>query len=247
MTRPTDDRPDLWAEVTAARLPADALGALAAVRGRAGVRVRLVGDLAWVTWPAGAADVVRCLRPARGVAFFAERDGAWFRLGRRVPTADRPPDDPGQPLDAVLVPGRVSPTLPAAGRLAPVRVGVVRGGPVRPATALRCRLADLLPWAESATTAELAAVTAARCGEVALLRGEKLPTVRDAVRFWGANLLVPLGYRVEPDLPPEAVRAAAGAAADELLVLDEAGAEAVPEAAFAPLTRAGVRLAGASP
>src|SRR5436305_12062883 len=104
MTTSRERDPDPWADVTAARLPADALGALAAVRDRDGVRVRLAGDVAWVTWPAGAADVVRCLRPARGVAFFAERGGQWFRLGRRVPTADRPPDDPGRSLDAVLVP-----------------------------------------------------------------------------------------------------------------------------------------------
>jgi hypothetical protein len=64
-----------------------------------------------------------------------------------------------------------------------------------------------------------------------------------AVRLWGDDLLVPVGFRPDPDLPPATLREAVGAEADELVVLDEAGAEVVPRAAFAPLTRAGVRLA----
>ena len=62
------------------------------------------------------------------------------------------------------------------------------------------------------------------------------------MRFWGETVLVPTGFRPEPDLPAAALRAALGVAADELLVLDETGAEVIPRAAFEPLTRAGVRL-----
>ena len=56
-------------------------------------------------------------------------------------------------------------------------------------------------------------------------------------------MLLPVGWRADPDLGDDALRIACDVADDELLLLDEAGPEAVPDAAFAPLTRAGVRLA----
>ena len=56
-------------------------------------------------------------------------------------------------------------------------------------------------------------------------------------------MLVPVGFRPEPDLPFAAVRAAVGAADGELVLLDPDAADLIPAAAFAPLTRAGVRLA----
>ena len=243
MTRTEEPAADPWAAVTAARLPVAGLGSLAAVRNRAGVRVHTDEGTAWVVWQGGSAEVVRCLRPALGVEFFTERGGEWFRFGSRVPTADRPPGGPGRSPDAALVPARVEPAPVRPGSLEPVRIGVVRGGTVQPATALRCRASDLLPWADTATTAELRAVRAARRNQDAILRGDRLPSIRGATRYWGTTLLVPLGSRPDPDLPPSVIRAACGVGSDALLVLDESGAVVVPEAAFTPLTRAGIRLA----
>jgi hypothetical protein len=65
--------------------------------------------------------------------------------------------------------------------------------------------------------------------------------VPDAQRFWGERVLTPLGFRPEPELPETALRAAAEVSLGELLVLTESGAEAIPEDAFAPLTRAAMR------
>jgi hypothetical protein len=117
----------------------------------------------------------------------------------------------------------------------------VRGGLARPASALVCEFAALAAWAESATTFELSAVRAARDGDRALLLGDRLPVIAGR-RYWGCRVLLPLGMRVDPDLGDDALRIACDVADDELLVLDEAGPAAVPDAAFAPLTRAGVRL-----
>jgi hypothetical protein len=239
----TPNRPDPWSAVTAARLPADGLAALAPVRSRADVRVQLAGAVAWVRWPAGQPDVVRHLLPVEGVAFFTHRDGAWFPFGRLVPTADAPPDADGLPVAAVIAPQRFEASAPEPPAWAPVAIGVVRGGEPRPATALACPVGELLRWADTATTAELSAVRAARAGGRALLLGRRLPVISTAVRYWGDKVLVPLGFRVEPDLPDAVLREAAGVVApEELLVLDEGGAEVVPLAAFEPVTRAGVRL-----
>ena len=233
---------DPWKDVTAARIPAAGAAALGPVRHRREVRVLPDGDRLWVRWPVGLADVVRCLLPVPGVVFLAPRGGAWYPFGSRLPTVDRPPDGDGLPVAAVLAPARFTSIGPGELTAAPVVLTVVRGGEPRPVTALACHIADLAAWADTATTAELAAATAARAGKRVILRGAKLPVVPAATRYWGDDVLVPVGFRPEPDLRSAVIRAAIGAD-DELVVLDESGAELIPRAAFAPVTRAGVRLA----
>jgi hypothetical protein len=234
---------DPWREVSAARLPWPALAALARVCDRTNVRVHRAGDAAWVCWPAGSADVVRCLLPAEGVEFYVRRGERWFRFGRRTPTSDVPPDDEGRPVSAVLLPARfdvLASSPPAASRVA---LRIAHGGPPQPVAALACPLAELRQWADTATTLELAAVRAALAGDRAVLLGSKLPAVASATRFWGRDVFVPAGFRPDPDLPPAVLRAAVGAAADDLVFLDADGADLIPKSAFAPLTRAGLRLA----
>ncbi|WP_439620512.1 hypothetical protein [Gemmata sp.] len=236
---------DRWRDVVAARIPAEHLDSLAPVRDRSGVRVHATGATTWIRWPAGSADVVRCLLPVPGVTFFTHLRGVWRKLGSTLPTSDVPPEGDGLPVAAVLVPGRFE-AAPPREATRPAVLGIVRGGEPRPATALVCPVESLVQWADVATTAELAAVRAARCGDRAVLLGPRLPSLAGAVRFWGTTVLVPVGFRPDPELPPAALREACGAEPDELLLLDEAGAEVVPKGAFEPLTRAGVRL-GAAP
>jgi hypothetical protein len=234
---------DPWKDVSAARLAVAHLAALAPVRDRSDVRVHTDGEAAWVRWPAGKTDVVRCLLPVPGAAFFTWRDGLWFRFGSRLPTDETPPTDEGRPVSALLFPAKFETVAPSKETTTPVRLGLVRGGEPQAVTALACPLPDLARWVDTATTAELAAVRAARCGDRAVLLGSRLPAVASGTRFWGSELLVPVGYRPEPDLPTAAVRAAVGAEDGEVVLLDHDGAELIPKAAFEPLTRAGLRLA----
>ena len=116
----------------------------------------------------------------------------------------------------------------------------------------RCAPNALAAWAERATSAELASLKgawikpAAQGGSngLVLVTGAigSLPLMTEGVRFWGAELLIPLGFKAVPDLPPAAIRSAAGATKDELAVLDEDGLELIPWAIFKPLSRAAVRL-----
>ena len=233
---------DPWREISAARLPAENLAALAPVRNQPNVRVHPDGEAVWVSWPAGQSEVARCLLPVPGVAFFVSRGGLWFRFGRRLPASERPPNVAGLPVAAVLVPAKFEPTAPPSLLPTPAALGIARGGEPKPATALTCPVADLVAWADGATTAELAAVRGAHSASRVILLGASRVSIPGAVRYWGEDVLVPLGYRLVPELGEGAIRAAAGAAEGELLLLDEGGAEVIPRAAFAPLTRAGVRL-----
>lgn len=233
---------DPWNDVTAARIPAASLGALARLRAVEGVRVSPIEDVAWVTWPARSPAVVAHLRPIAGAEFFVRRDGAWFRFGTTVPTSAGPPTEPGRPLDAVLVPARVEPSLPTV-RIAATTVALVRGGSPQTATALACSVASLRDWADTAPTHEIEAVRAARFGDRAILLGGRLPAIADGVRFWGTRVFCPVGFRPEPELDEQLLAAAAGLEPEEKLFLTECGAEVVPGTAFEPLTRAGIRLA----
>ena len=228
---------------TAARLPAASLGALAPARDLGGVRVHLDGENVWVTWPDKSPRVGRLLVGVFGAEFFARRGPAWHRLNRRLPTSDAPPTGDGVPLTGAILPGRVTPTPPPA--TGPTTaVTLARGGPVRAASAAICPLDSLADWAMVALPEELAAVRVAVDGRRAIVLGTRLPSLQGGVRFWGDDVLIPLGFRLSPELPDAVARGAAGAGPGELLIVAETGAEVVPRSAFAAATRAGLRLAG---
>jgi hypothetical protein len=227
----------------AALLPLDGLAALAAERCRGDVQVVIDGGHAWVTWPAGTEAVWQAMLAVPGIIFFEQHDGRWHALGRRLPRFDVPLRGEPRCLDALLFPAPVH-AEPAPTDVGPaVRLSIVPSERVRPASALRATIAQLLPWVERAPTAELRACRVAACGDRIMLLGEPLPPVPGAERFWGERVLVPLGFRPEPDVPESALRIAANSSLGELLVLTADGAEAIPDSAFAPLTRAVLRKA----
>jgi hypothetical protein len=230
-------------DVCWASLPSASLAVLADLRCLPDVRVALIGDRAWVRWPAGEEAVLRRVLPVAGAELFAERNGLWYRPGHALPTFGLPLDAPTQPLDRALTPAPFQAEPPPPPQLQPARLRLVRDGQPRAATALLAYLEIVRGWADLATTAQLTPLRAARAGEQVLLVGQPLPPLPGAERFWGVGLLVPLGCRPEPALPERALRAALGVQAEQILLLREGGAEVIPQAALQPLTRARVRLA----
>lgn len=226
----------------AARLPADELAALAPLRAKGGVRV-IPGEPSWVTWDGDRPDVVAALVTVPGVELFEPRDGRWFRPGAQMPAFDVPPAEEPVVLDRAVVPAAFTAVEPGDQPVRRVPLALVRCERPRPATALRCAVAALRPWADRALTAEIAGVKAARCGDVAWLLGGSLPVIPGAERFWGERVLVPLGWRPDPDWPEATLREAAAVGPDELLVLTPGAAEAISTDAFKLLTRGTVRRA----
>jgi hypothetical protein len=234
--------PNPLSAARAAQLPPAGLEALAPLRTRPGVTVIESPGHAWVEWPPGDAEVVRHLLPVPGVRFFARRDDRWFPLGGSLPDFDRPPAGEAKSLDRAVIPAKVQPLPPPEQIGPPVPLRVVPDDRPRPTAALRTTTAALAEWAATATTAEMARLQAARSGDVVWLLGQGVPHLAGE-RFWGESVLVPLGFRPEPDWPPAALRECSGVAGDELLVLAPDAAEALPRSAFRPLTRAGARRA----
>jgi hypothetical protein len=177
-----------------------------------------------------------------GVRFFHLRRGQWYAVGEHLPQFG--PVVPGRAvaLDQVL---GVAPLLPTAQEVTPPTPLPLRWVPstsAQPTTAALVALPVLAAWAETALSAELAALGAAWSGTQVWLHGP-VPWLAGAERFWGRDVWQPLGWRADPDWAPAAWRQAVGAMPDDWLILTPAGAEVIPKACFAPLTRASVRLA----
>ena len=223
-------------------LPANGLAALSPVRVRDGIFVTSIGSKVWVTWPLGVEQVWQRLLSVPAAEFFELRNGRWYELGHSLPRFDLPPQGEARRLDATLFPSPLQPEPLRDIFIKRVSLRLVSSDRIRPTAAIRVSIVDLLSWAERAITADLSGCRAARFGDRVILRGAKLPAIAGAERFWGGRVWLPLGYHAEPDLPETALRAAADAPLDEILLITEAGPEMIPENAFQPLTRAAARM-----
>ena len=256
-----------WREIRCASLRVDDLRVLADLRGRAEIRVLIRDDRAWVCWQ-GAGEITAEILPGRilplaGVELFTERAGRWYRLGEHLPALRVPfgTGDDGAHLDRLLIPGKLSAQRAASEMGDPLQLGVVvdEGQKVRLASAFACSLKVIAAWADEATSFDLSRLRGAwiqRAGgdeadaeaeveAVVFVLGEpgRLPHLAPSVRYWGSDLLVPLGFRVDPDLPASTIRGAVGAGEGDLVVIDDLGIELIDREAFEPLSRAGIRLA----
>jgi hypothetical protein len=233
---------ELLSDICCVSLPRELLGALATVRDVPGVEVALAGKRAWVRWEAGDVRMVRAVLPINGAELFVVRAGQWYRYGQHLPAFDFPRNADYWPLSQVLTPAPFRTDLPEF-EPQPAALTLVADCRPRPATALCCEVEPLAAWADTVPAARLTELRAARCDERLLLLGTRLPALASSQRFWGTNVLTPLGYRADPDLPAEAIRAAIGIAGDELLLLDGTQVEVIATSAFRPLSRAQLRLA----
>jgi hypothetical protein len=248
-------------DVCSVTIRVEDLPVLAELRDLSEIIVSIAGDRAWIRLKPEAAGMeeilIRWILPLPEVELFTERGGRWYRLGEHLPAfgVQVPDDLRGVRLERILLPRPVSAQRPENLRLERMRVGVVRDERCqsRSATALCCRLIELYAWAEQSTSAQFAGLWAAwsegsagEPGEADVLvlgRHAGLPTSRAGVRFWGTDALVPLGFRMDPDLAEPALKSVVGAGPDDLVVFRPDGFEVIARAIFKPLNRAGVRLA----
>jgi hypothetical protein len=226
---------------------AQALTHLAALRTHPDVRVLLQEERAWVYWPAQENDLLQHMLSLPGALLFSHREGLWYRLDQHLPVFEVPDDREARPLIHLLSPARVEPASPDPVRPTPLLLRLLPDEIPRPARALECSLETLVHWADSATTQQLQRLQGAWYTGVdgekrALLLGEQLPALPEERRYWGQAVLLPLGFRPEPDLGEAALREILALPPDSLALVHEEGHEILPRPRQ-PLTRACVRLA----
>ena len=234
---------ELLDDVCCASIPAESLPALAGLRARRGVRVKWDNGLAWVFWTAGDAAVLRRVASVRRAAVFARSGAFWVRPGHSLPAFGVPDETETKTLAEALFPEPVHPLIVERPAFQPVRLTLASDDHPRPATALMCRLDALARWADGVPASRLASLTAAVCDGLSLVRGDRLPELPDAERYWGGAVLTPLGCRPEPALSDRELGRALGLGNDDLALLSPEGAEVIDGGLFRPLTRAGLRLA----
>jgi hypothetical protein len=231
--------------VSCARLPRDAIALLASLRTERGMQAALTEQYAWIRWEAGNEVVLRLVLPIHDAVLFHFHDGRWHQFGQTLPAFDFPADLDYQPLAHVLFPAPVQPIPPLPMREQPLSVVLKREDRPRKTTALLCPLSSLLGWSDTVPTARLTSLQAIHLHGRALVFGVDLPPLIEGTRFWGRDVLIPLGYVPDPALPESTLKEAAGLQADEMLLWQPEQIEVIERAMLSPLTRAGLRLSGA--
>lgn len=247
--RPTaDDSGHVRAAPSAASIPVDGLDALARFRDQADVLVLREEGLgrAWVRWTEPDDWVEQALRPVPGVVFFRFERDDWFAGSSRLPADELPPAASAMtPLSRAVVPSHLHWEEPASDwERVPCRL--VPDDRPRPCTAVVSTADRLIPWSETLPSFALAEYRAAVCGPRILLLGANPPLV-EGDRFWGDPILIPIGRRLEPELPAGFVADLFGVRAGDLAILTERpgglDARLVDRDVCRPLSRAGLRLA----
>jgi hypothetical protein len=232
--------------ICCARIPREALGLLAGLRTEPGVQAALVDRHAWIRWDGGSDVVMRTVLPIHGVVLFGVRDGQWHQFGQTLPAFDFPTELEYQPLAHVLFPAPVQPIPPGGEIVQAVELTLARDDRPRQTTALLCPATALAAWSDSVPTVRLSALQGVVLDGSILVLGANLPLLSDGRRFWGRDILVPLGFAPEPALSERTVKEVLGVEEDELLLWQPQHAEVVARDRFEPLSRAAIRLAASS-
>lgn len=232
-----------WKEVNAARIPWVELAALGSLRVQPDVLVNKDGDFAWVRWGKNPKPVIDCLLGVPRVLFFCQKGADWIPYGRTLPTGIKPPREMGDPVSVHLSPIPPQFSLEASEPVTPLPWRLVRGGTEQPVIAQVCSLENLAKWAQTATTIEIESCLGLCFQDRALLRGQHMPSITGAQRLWGNRVWIPLGWVMEPLLTEEVLLDALKVDPQEIVWCQEKSLELVSLGDFAPLTRAGIKLA----
>jgi hypothetical protein len=233
------------AELERARLPASALGRLAALRCESGVEVALHDRDLWVQWRRGSELVPHTLLPVSGCQLYGRCGAGWYRWGTAIPAFDVPESLRFRPLWQVIFPAQVAPILAKCFSPELDAFQLVDDSQFRPTTAIECPLEAFLKWAETVPSCALSKYRGVFKGGSLLAVGKDLPWVQSAERFWGRSVLAPIGFCPAPHLSEADLRRGLAVAETDLLILRHGRIETIEKNLFCYLTHAVLRLAHA--
>jgi len=227
-----------WAAV----IPTADAHQLAALRHLGQVEACAHGGEVWLRGPDADEAVDLAVRRLSGARRFAlADDGVLTPVGARTPTG-RLPDGAWLALEQFVTPQAPTAGLPALTR-ARLPLTLVRSSRQRPANVLLTDTAAWLAYAATAPQVRLEPLTfAASADGRVIVRGTPLPPVRGMQMAAEGGIAVPCGWRVEPDLDADVIRAAAGSEASDLLILaPDAAASFIPGDGFVAASRSAAR------
>jgi MoxR-vWA-beta-propeller ternary system domain bpX2 len=230
------------ADLERARLPAAALGRLAALRCQPGVQVALHDRDLWIRWEPSQDAIALALLPLAGCQLFGRKEGHWYAWGHALPAFEVPESLRFRPLFQVIFPAPMQPVTPDPSALVRTTLRLVADTTYRATQAMQCPLDLFRAWADAVPGCVLARYQGAVKKTCLFVLGKKLPWLASGERFWGHRVLVPIGYRTDPLLAEADLLKAAGVAETDLLVLRPAGCEIVATDRFTFLSHAALRL-----
>jgi len=230
-------------EVSGACMPVECLPILADMRCVPGIEIIQESEHVWVCWPPEREEVLQRVLAVPAVRLFVKREPHWFELGRRLPARDVGFDRPRQPLLQVLTPAAFQPEPPSIKAIERLKLHLVPDDRIRQTTALRCSLEVLQEWIERTPSIQFDGLKAVLADKEVLVLGSRLPMLPGNVRYWGERVLTPLGFRVEPEIPPRVLQEVLDLSHHDMAILSETGVERISIELLTELSRGRVRLA----
>lgn len=257
LTGSTKDRSNWLDRVSLARLPWEAAPRLASSRDHRNLEIaRAKADpgVAWIRWSAPDREIASVIHQIQGSLLYEQRQGAWYRPVSALPDFDVPLNLNFHSIGQVLLPARITPIEPPdqdestedLRSSSTLKVTLAVSASWEPTSALRSGLDAVIEWAESVPSGLLRGLQAAWSGDEVLIRGERLPLIPGARRYWGQRVLIPLGLRLDPELSDRVVAQVLGIGPDTLVLWEQAAPELIPDQAFGRLSLAAIRSARGS-
>jgi len=234
--------PTAFDDVCCARIPRDSLALLACLRIEPGLRACLTEQHAWLRWDAGNERVLRAVMPIHDALLYCFHDGRWHRFGHALPDFEFPIDLHYQPLAHLLFPMPVQPIPVPATSWQALRMTLERDDRPRATTAMRCTLQALSAWSDTVGTQRLASLRAVVQRDEMLILGRDLPILENACRYWGHDILIPIGYAPSIAIAESVLRESGHVADEDLFVWEPQRTMTVPRASFTAMSRASLRL-----
>jgi hypothetical protein len=233
-------------DVSGACMAVEQLSMLAEVRCVRGVEIVQENQQVWVSWPADREEVLQRVLAVPGVRLFVKREANWYELGRRLPAREVGFDGLRKPLFHALTPVAPQMESPNTQSIDRVCLHLVPDDRARQTTALRCSIDVLQRWIERTPGVQFERLKAVLADEEVLVVGDGLPMLPGNARYWGERVLTPLGFRIEPELPPGVLQEVLGLSDHDLAIFSDSGVERFSRELLTDLSRGRVRLAAQS-
>lgn len=250
-TQQADSREDGFC-MASVGLSDQALRSLSHLRAQSDLLAHHAEGRIWLRWPARLRSITQLIQALTDAKLLHPRAWGWCE-GSSGFAVETPDLTIFQPLAVVIHPqalpegdGAHRSNLPAAAK---VELSIIPSTQQHPASAVLLPLTRLYALLRATPETLWKHLGVAWHKQQALVRTSVGQALRldvppqNSQRFWGERVLVPLGWQLSVDAAEPVTLRLIGAKANEIALVQHKGISLIPEACFAPASRAGLRLA----